>query len=206
MTNDKTNDGDGLAKSSLGDLLTMMAEVDESLLTLTDQQMAELGRHFVKKVDNYYYFLERVEAEIERYAKRIAEFEAAKATLENKRKKVKEYALLHMRTNGIDRLTGENFELSVKVTPKNRTEFRAGFEKPNSDLFMQFSDYIVRKYTWDKSAVKRALRAGDPRLRDVATLADSVAIVPAVRKEFKTKQLNERTNDDESTGSSNDNE
>jgi len=144
-------------KMTLGELLHAFEMVDNGLASITPEQLEAMSSKAAMKVDDYKYFMEKCEGEVDRLKKRIEEFQKTKKTIENTQRRLKEIMVFHMKENNFDKLVGNDFKVNLQSTTKATWKT----PEPSEAQRISLSNYVRVKYEWDKKAIENELKNGD---------------------------------------------
>lgn len=143
---------------SLPSLLSTLTAADEGLLELTDEDLQELGKELFKKVDSYHYLLEKFEGEIERYTKRIAEFQEKKKNLQASKDRLKELLMYNMSVNKFEMLSGDDYQ--VKMHRRKDVDVNVTGD-PTVMQYNTMPALVKQKFVWNNAAIKAGVKSGE---------------------------------------------
>ncbi len=163
---------------TLGQMLQLLTESDEALVSLTPAQLEQLGAQLAQKVDAYKYVEEKMEAEIARLDSRIKAFQKAKKSLVGAYDRLKDLLAHHMDTKGFPRLPGVDYVACLG----HSTSVRLRREYPTAADAVSLPEFVRVSYAWDKKAISDALKAESPTAADVAELVSAPWVTFDVNK------------------------
>ncbi len=165
-----------MQRRSLDELLSLMRATDDDVLDY-DVDLEELGVDLRSKVDNIVSFLDYCEARALALGKRAAELSAKSAAFKNKGARLearvgdvmdfdrKARIAKGEPAEGPYRLPGVSFEFVLKYSERVK-------EKRAADpaMYLKLKGFVRRTYEWDKTALKKALKANNAAAIEVAEI------------------------------------
>lgn len=165
-------------KLSLNQLLLKMTEVDDGMLELSLDDQIELIDAGKIKVDNYKYFIDKVDAQAELFKKWEREFREKKQVMENLSKRIKDHMIWSMNNNGFKKFTGERYVVTIRRAKSSVVVT----SKPTPEMMLDFSDLIRTKYEWEKDKIATALKTGNEDVAQFASFKENYSAKFEVNK------------------------
>ena len=152
-------------KMTMAQILALMSAVDDGSLELSDDDMKLLGSRLELKVDGYQAVLEQYELDAARLARRIKEFQEAKAMVVARFERLEKLLSYHMQAHGLKKMPGEDYKVTLKssqsVVPRREPEMKD---------YLEHKDFVKRSFEWKKNEIKKAIKAGDEAAIAIAEL------------------------------------
>jgi hypothetical protein len=152
---------------SLHSLLLQLQACDDAMLEIDLGKQIDLMDGAKVKVDSYKYILDKLEAQESYLAAREKEYATAKKTIQSNIKSIREHLVFAMVANGFEKFTGNQYAVTMQKS-KGAVHLKQG--DPDIYKAMQYSDFVRTDYSWDKSAIQKALSEGNAQVSEVAEL------------------------------------
>lgn len=153
--------------------LWQILETIESMereLTPTPEEMQNAGVALKAKVDGCKQFVDYCGSVSQMIGAMIDELKNAQEVVENKSKGIKDYVRDCMTRFQFERLSGNVYHARLQKNSAPRVSVFPQFEKPDSDLYRKYPDLVRRTYSWDLSALGKAIEAGNTSLKEIAAV------------------------------------
>lgn len=136
------------------------------------------------KVDSYKYVLDKLKLEEARLAAEIKSLTAIKKSLVGNHDKLRELMTYHMREQGFKRLPGERYQVSL--VSGNEAELSPLLHEPETEDYQKLGEaFVKRSYSWNTTAIKAAILAGDPRFEGFGRVSPKHHISITAKKDIK---------------------
>ncbi len=156
----------------LGDLMRLMEDFDAAVVALTDDQIAGLVEAIPAKVENYHGFVDFVRLRGKQFREHASQFEKTARGLEGRADAIESRLAYLMSTAGVKKLAGERWQATVKTN--ERIELKNS--SCSAEDFLAFPAFAKSEFSWSKTEIKNALKAGDLEAAKVADLKTSMTI------------------------------
>lgn len=163
---------------TLAQILDTLQAADDALISMTPEQMGELGALLAAKVDGYRLVLTKMEAEETRLRAEADAFLKPAKALAKAQERLKEAMAYHMLSHQMTRIPGESWRVDLKETKAVETPQAS----PTNDDQWNYSDYVRLKFEWNKIALKAGLEKGDPKAMEIAKFVTNHTPTFAVMK------------------------
>ena len=191
--------------ATLPKLLNAMSQLDDGVHSLSEEEMIQIGKMLVHKIDGYKHVeieikacIDELEARAQSYQQNLVNPIIEKiSTLENGLNNLKNLMKFYMDKTGSYQLPGVFNSVKLVKVKGRSVDIKPGWENPDSKLHMRFPNLINRKYLYNKTAIKQALKDGVDGVDDFAELKDSLQLRWSVNKK-PLKEL-ESVNESESS-------
>ena len=160
----------------LDEILCKMNELDEELISLSQEEIEELAGEFHGKIDSICAVKENFESRIEHHKKLAAEHSAKKRSLENALAGLENFVTHTMKRHGMSKAVGNTHE--IKLAHNKRVIVQIEDSAINDDIFAQYSDAINVKFAWNKSYIKENI----DKFAEIAKIETSDNLRFGVRK------------------------
>lgn len=168
-------------KLTLAELLYRLNAADSGLLDLSIDDLGETAADLATKVDSYKYVDDKFDAEIARLGERIKELSAAKQSLMKNKARLREFMAVHMLRNEFTKLPGEVY--AVSLTKRKDVELSLGTD-PDAIAYRNYPGFVTRSYSWDKTAVKKAILDGAEGFATFGTVVEKASVRFTIRKDI----------------------
>lgn len=149
---------------TLNEILYVFQLMDDGA-ELSPEEMENLKKRAGLKVDAYKEALDDAVADKEKFDRKAKEWQRAKATAQNKERRIKEFMTWNMTNNNFEKLSGEDYQ--VTLTKTKAIKFKT---EPDARMAIRYPEYIATSYKWKGSEMKKKLLEGDSTLSDVAEI------------------------------------
>ncbi len=160
-------------------LLQRLQAVDQSFDDIGLDGEIDLLNKGKVKIDAYKYILDKLASQIWYLDQRLDEYSRAKKTVDNAQKRVKSRLLEALEANEFTKFTGHRWVVSVRKA--NPSIEISGTGIIDDSLKERHPDLIKTSYVPDKTAIKKALQAGQKL--DWATLKETTYVSFSINKE-----------------------
>jgi hypothetical protein len=162
-------------------LLQRLNAVDQSFQDIGLDDEIDLLNKGKIKIDAYKFILDKLAAQLWYLDQRLDEYQKAKKTVNNAQSRVKSRLLEALEANEFTKFTGNQWIVSVrKASPSVEI---SGTGEIDVSLKIKHPDLIKTTYTPDKTAIKKALQAGEEL--GWASLKEANYIAFTINKEGK---------------------
>lgn len=163
-------------KKSLGDLLELMRKAEDDLDDF-EIDLDELGQDIRSKVDAIVDFLDYCEHKADILKKRMKLFEKKAKAFENKAKNLRQYVANQLMLDSDQKgdilgqkeemptIAGDLYQISLQFRDYVETLAEA-----NPLNYLKLSEFIERRYSWNKRALKTALENQNEKAFKVAKI------------------------------------
>lgn len=169
-------------KKNFNDTLAALRLADEGYEDLSDEDYYKRIGDVQGKVDGFQEILSRGEAESARLGGLAKEMMEQKRYLDNKLKRLKEWALWSMKNNNMPVLHGDLYTIAIKKNPSSVESLT----DPTNELFikhsMNYPNIFKRSISWNKTEIKKVLQEKPDELKDLFRLIQTEKIKFNVRK------------------------
>jgi hypothetical protein len=163
-----------LPSNTLAELLRLLSDSDESLVTIDPEKVVGDLR---AKVDAIAVVLDRLKF-VESWAKAQAKPYVDQArSCANNWSRLREYVAFAMKAEGFQELPGERYRVHLRVNPPALEMIKAEADALDYEKYSAYCK-LERRYVWDTAAIKAALMAkaeaqlDDEKRKDVTEFAD----------------------------------
>lgn len=161
---------------TLQDILEAMAKQQENFDAISESEVNDILVLLGEKVDGYKHIISLCEAEEERLANEIKDFQKSKKTVENAKERVKETLMYVMKSKEYSKLPGEKFVANIR---SRTTSFIN--RSPDEADYIGFEDLVKIAFAWDVSKVKEAAKT-DPKAAELLEERTTEYVQFTVRK------------------------
>jgi len=169
-------------KMNFNDTLAALRRADEAYDDLTDEEYYERIGSVQDKVDGFKEILSRGKAESARLAGLAKEITEQKRYLDNKMKRLEDWALYSMKNNNMPVLHGEFYTIAIAKNPLSVEPLK----DPTNELFIKYSmkypNIFKRSLVWNKTEAKKALQENPDELKDLFKLTQTEKVKFTVKK------------------------
>jgi len=162
---------------SLPMILDLMTQVDEGVVSASNEELETLMGRATTKIDSYKFIEDEYEDVEERLAVRIKEFQAAKKTVSNKKNNLKKLLVYSMQKNGFTKFKGEDYKVHLlktkSIDPKR---------EPRPMDVVIAPELVKVTYEWKKTEIKKAMEKGDEFATAIASVKEKTTPVFTVNK------------------------
>ena len=142
------------------EITRIMQQLDNELCELGESEVSEIiGEILPEKVDNLYSVLSSYQAEIERIAAIITEFQQTKRSLQSGMDRLKEYIVYSMESTGAKKLPGDRYTLSLVARESYEWDDRELFTDDFITLNQAMPGMVKRAFALDKTVAKEFAKA-----------------------------------------------
>lgn len=142
---------------STAQMLSVCSAIDEGLLTLTDEQHQMLTDQLRSKPDSLRYVVDELTDQAKRHRDYAREHMESARVAEAHAERLKNYLAWAMRRFGFEKLTGEQWQISLRKSERIDVVGEA------DETAAQHAPEFVRtkvSYEWNKAAIKDAVKSG----------------------------------------------
>jgi hypothetical protein len=162
---------------SLPMILDLMTQVDEGLILATNEELEALMGRATTKIDSYKFMEDEYEDIEERLAIRIKDFQAAKKTVNTKKKNLEKLLVYSMQKNGFTKFKGEDYKVSLRNSKSIETK-----REPCPKDIEIAPEFVKISYEWKKTEIKKAMEKGDEFASAIAYVKEKTTPVFTVNK------------------------
>ena len=144
------------------------------------------------KVDSYFDFFDRCDSEIARLTKRKQDLERTIAALKKNKESITKVMMINMKSDtvmpdksGKKFMKGLSYRVQLVVKKDHNVKVEPGINSLlDSQHYLKYRRYMKRTYAWDKTALKKAEKAGElpEQLDNLVDLYDSESLKWTVNK------------------------
>lgn len=161
---------------TLQEILEVMAKQQENFEGIEQSEVSEILQLLGEKVDSYKHVISLCDAEEERLANEIKDFQRSKKTVENARSRIMETLMYVMKSKEYTKLPGEKFVASMR---SRKTNF---INRPATEAdYIGFEDLVKVAFAWDSAKVKEAAKT-DPKAAELLDERTTEFVQFTVRK------------------------
>jgi hypothetical protein len=140
---------------STAEILSVAVAIDEGLITPSDDDHRMLAEQLRAKPDGIRYVVDELTDQAKRHRDYAREHSEAARTAEARVEKLKAYVSWAMRHFGFEKLTGEQWQISL-----TRSESVDIAVTPDENTWRNAPEFVRAKFEWSLSAIKTSLKEG----------------------------------------------
>jgi hypothetical protein len=152
---------------SLYQLLLALQAVDDLTENIDLSAQVDLMDGAKVKVDNYKYLLDKLEAQEFYLSAREKEYSTAKKTIQTNIKRIREHLIFAMNATGFEKFTGNEYAVTLQ---KGKGSVHLKMGEPDVMKAIHYSNFVRTEYSWDKTAIQKALADGNAMAKEIAEI------------------------------------
>lgn len=171
-------------KKTLASLMNKVFDVEQELISISDDEMKQLFGDLKGKVDSIKEYLLRLDEYEERVSEKIKSLQEYKKTIQNKSTSLKKYVKYVMETQETDELYGHDYVVKLQ----RRESLKVKNIEITSDHYLNLNDgldkqIVKREYSFDATQLKAAYKRDPDKFKDFVEVGTSVFPQFYIKKE-----------------------